>query len=253
ANAERVPVTVIGNGSNLLVRDGGIRGLTLQIGSRMARVAREGEDICAQAGIALATLAKQAARWGLAGLAEISGIPGTLGGATTMNAGAYGCEMSAVVTRISALTCTGDMKTLEADALDFQYRSSAILTQGLIVVQVRLHLKEAPQDDILLAMEEYTQRRRSKQPLAYPSAGSFFKRPEGHFAGALIEQSGLKGLAIGGAQVSELHAGFLINRGNATASDVLRLMQEIQRRVYDCFGVMLEAEVRILGEDITNG
>lgn len=249
ARAMGVPVTHIGSGSNLLIRDGGIRGLVVRIGGAMAQIEVDGACIRAQAGISLGALARAAADASLEGLEFASGIPGALGGAAAMNAGAYGGEMSQVITRVRALTESLEPIWLEKDALDFGYRHSVILDRALIVTQAELTLRPGSSTEILERMRDLAQRRREKQPLTYPSAGSTFKRPEGYFAAKLIDDAGLRGFSVGGAQVSEKHAGFVINTGGATAKDVLALMDEVRRIVFERFGVTLEAEVRILGED----
>lgn len=249
AREMNVPVTHIGCGSNLLVRDGGIRGLVVRIGSAMADIHVNGSCITAQAGASLGALSHAAAEASLEGLEFASGIPGALGGAAAMNAGAYGGEMSQVITRARALDENLTPVWLEKEALDFGYRHSAVLDRALIVTQAELQLQPGCKDDILARMRDLAQRRREKQPLTFPSAGSTFKRPEGYFAAKLIDDAGLRGLSVGGAQVSEKHAGFVINTGDATAADVLSLMAEIRRIVHERFGVTLEPEVRILGED----
>ena len=248
AKGHGVPCLVIGNGSNLLVKDGGIRGLVIEVGENMAAVRVEGNTLLAQAGVKLSTLSRAALSASLTGLEFASGIPGSLGGAVAMNAGAYGGEMVQVLTR-AEVYASGRRMTLTRDELQMGYRTSRVLTEGMVVLSVELTLKKGDPEAIQATMNELNRRRREKQPLAYPSAGSTFKRPEGHFAGALIEQAGLKGRGVGGAQVSELHAGFIINRGGATARDVLDLIRLVQDTVYGQSQVRLEPEVRILGED----
>ena len=239
---------VIGNGSNLLVRDGGVRGLVIKLAGPMSGVSVEGTAIRAQAGASLSQVSRAALQASLTGLEFASGIPGSLGGALAMNAGAYGGELSQVVREATALL-DGEVRTLSREELAMGYRTSRLLREGGIVLSAVLDLKEGDASEIAETMDELNRRRREKQPLSFPSAGSTFKRPEGYFAGALIEQAGLKGYAIGGAQVSEKHAGFLINRGGATASDLLRLIEYVQERVYAQSGVRLETEVRICGVD----
>lgn len=239
---------VIGNGSNLLVRDGGVRGLVIKLAGPMSGVSVEGTAIRAQAGASLSQVSRAALQASLTGLEFASGIPGSLGGALAMNAGAYGGELSQVVREATALL-DGEVRTLSREELAMGYRTSRLLREGGIVLSAVLDLKEGDASEIARTMDELNRRRREKQPLSFPSAGSTFKRPEGYFAGALIEQAGLKGYAIGGAQVSEKHAGFLINRGGATASDLLRLIEYVQERVYAQSGVRLETEVRICGVD----
>ena len=250
ARAAGVPVTIIGNGSNLLVRDGGIRGLVMRISQPMSAITREGDTLHVQAGATLPAVAGFAQRSGLEGLAPMAGIPGTIGGAVIMNAGAYGGEMSQVVTRVDAIARSdGKPIRFEGRALGFAYRHSAMMDAGVIVTDVTLRLTPGDPDAIARRTEELLVARREKQPLEYPSAGSTFKRPEGAFAAKLINDAGLKGLRIGDAQVSEKHAGFIVNLGSATASDILALMAEVQSRVLAASGITLEPEVRILGED----
>ena len=239
---------VIGNGSNLLVRDGGVRGLVIKLAGPMSGVSVEGTAIRAQAGASLSQVSRAALQASLTGLEFASGIPGSLGGALAMNAGAYGGELSQVV-REAMVLMDGRVQTLSREELAMGYRTTRVLREGGIVLSAVLDLKEGDAPQIAETMDELNRRRREKQPLSFPSAGSTFKRPEGYFAGALIEQAGLKGYAIGGAQVSEKHAGFLINRGGATASDLLRLIEYVQERVYAQSGVRLETEVRICGVD----
>ena len=248
ARALNEPCFVMGNGSNLLVRDGGVRGLVIAIGEPMSDIAVVGTTIRAQAGASLTRLAREAASASLAGLSFASGIPGSVGGAVAMNAGAYGGEISNVLSR--ALVLEGETPVWKtAEALNLSYRNSDVLRHGLIVLEAEFHLLPGDRAAILDEMAELARRRREKQPLSLPSAGSTFKRPEGHFAGALIEGAGLKGFSVGGAQVSELHAGFIVNTGGATARDVLDLIAAVQARVLADSGVALEPEVRIIGEE----
>ena len=250
ARAAGVPVTIIGNGSNLLVRDGGIRGLVMRISQPMSAITREGDTLHVQAGATLPAVAGFAQRSGLTGLAPMAGIPGTMGGAVIMNAGAYGGEMSQIVTRVDAIARSdGKPIRFEGKSLGFAYRHSAMMDANVIVTDVTLRLTPGDPDAIARQTEELLAARREKQPLEYPSAGSTFKRPEGAFAAKLIDDAGLKGLRVGDAQVSEKHAGFIVNLGNATASDILALMGEVQSRVRARFDVNLEPEVRILGDD----
>ena len=245
-----VPVTVIGNGSNLLVRDGGVRGLVLRVGSAFSAIRREGDMLYAQAGALLSACARLAQREGLDGLAELAGVPGTIGGGVIMNAGAYGRELADVVARVDAVALSdGKQLAFEGDALGFSYRHSAMMDANVVVTQVALRLTRGDPEAIAARMEETARLRRDKQPLEYPSAGSTFKRPAGDFAARLIDECGLRGLRVGNAQVSEKHAGFIVNLGQARAADVLALMDEVKRRVLDKAGVLLDPEVRILGED----
>ena len=242
------PWRVLGNGTNVLVRDAGLRGLTIVLGEPMSGVRIEGRRVTAQAGALLSRVGREAQRAGLQGMAALSGIPGSVGGAAAMNAGAYGSEMKDVLTRVLALE-NGQPVWLDADALALSYRDSLILRHGLIVLAAEFELQGGDPDVIQAEMADYAARRREKQPLNMPSAGSTFKRPAGHFAGALIEGAGLKGYRVGGAQVSELHAGFVVNAGGATARDVLALMDDVRRIVFEQTGVTLEPEVRVIGED----
>ena len=243
-----VNCVVIGNGSNLVVRDGGIRGLVIALGEGMAAIVRTGDTLTAGAGAFLARVSAYAQASGLAGLEFASGIPGTLGGGCAMNAGAYGGQLSDVLIDARVLL-DGAVRTLTVEEMQMGYRTSLPLRQGGIVISARFGLTPDDPEAIAARMSELNARRRDKQPLNYPSAGSTFKRPEGYFAGALIEQAGLKGKSVGGAQVSEKHAGFIVNTGEATAADILALIDIVQAEVAARFGVRLETEVCILGED----
>lgn len=245
-----VNATIIGNGSNLLVRDGGIRGLVIRIAGDCSGIRREGDMVYAKAGISMSAAAQFALSEGLSGLAEIAGIPGTLGGGVIMNAGAYGGDLSQVVTRVDAVSIAdGKPMVFEGPDLGFSYRHSAMMEANVIVTDVTMQLTPADPAVIRARMEELGRARREKQPLHLPSAGSTFKRPTGHFAAKLIDDCGLRGLRIGDAQVSEKHTGFVVNLGSATAADILALMDQIRTRVMETTGIMLEPEVRILGED----
>ena len=241
------PAVVIGNGSNLLVRDKGIRGLVIVLGEGFSGIRFEGNTVKAQAGVSLAKLAAAAQARGLSGLEFASGIPGTLGGGCAMNAGAYGGQLSDVLIGAEVLM-DGTVKTLSRDGMQMGYRTTRPLREGGIVLSARFALTPDDPEAILCRMRELNARRRDKQPLNWPSAGSTFKRPEGHFAGALIEGAGLKGRRVGGAQVSEKHAGFIVNTGGATAADILTLIGIVQAEVQARSGVWLETEVRVLGE-----
>ena len=245
---EEIPFAVLGNGSNLLVGDKGFRGVIIQLFKNFSDIIIEEETIYAQSGALLVRLANQAAEQGLTGLEFASGIPGTLGGAVVMNAGAYGGEMKDVLKEVTVLTPEGRVLTLQADELHMGYRTSVIKEAGYIVLEAVISLEKGDQEEIRSRMQELAGMRTSKQPLSYPSAGSTFKRPEGYFAGKLIMDSGLRGYQVGGAQVSEKHCGFVINTGNATAKDVTTLMSDVQRIVMEKFGVKLEPEVKFLGE-----
>ncbi|AJQ28143.1 UDP-N-acetylmuramate dehydrogenase [Pelosinus fermentans] len=244
-----IPVTVLGNGSNILVRDKGIKGLVLKFGSEMSYIRHTGALVTAGAGAMLADVSCYAAKHGLSGMEFAIGIPGSIGGAVFMNAGAYSGEMCQVVTAVSGVCRNGNIQRFLPAQIQFGYRHSIFQDNGCIVCEVELTLQKQEKPAISQKMDEYTFRRESKQPLEMPSAGSTFKRPPGNFAGTLIEKAGLKGLQVGGAQVSMKHAGFVINAGGATAEDVLLLIEEVQRRVYEDSGIMLHPEVRVIGEE----
>ena len=248
AREAQVPVIIIGNGSNLVVRDGGIRGLVIALGEGMAAIVRVEHTVSALAGASLARVSAYAQASGLSGLEFASGIPGTLGGGCAMNAGAYGGQLSDVLIDARVLL-NGELRTLTAEAMQMGYRTSLPLREGGVVLSARFALTPDDPEAIAARMRDLNARRRDKQPLDRPSAGSTFKRPEGYFAGALIEQAGLKGRRVGGAQVSEKHAGFIVNVGDATAADILTLIGVVQDEVEARFGVRLETEVRVLGED----
>ena len=243
-----VPALLMGNGSNLIVRDGGVRGLVISLGERFSRIRVQSEELTAQAGASLKRVAAAAQEAGLSGLEFAAGIPGTLGGGVAMNAGAYGGQVSDVLVDAQVLL-DGEAVTLTRAEMEMGYRSTVPLKRGLPVLSARFRLTRDDPEAIAERARRFNALRREKQPLSFPSAGSVFKRPAGQFAGALIEAAGLKGLAVGGAQVSEKHAGFIINLGDATATDVLKLIAEVQRRVQAHAGVWLETEVRIVGTD----
>ena len=245
---EGIPWFVLGNGSNLLVSDQGYRGVVIQIYKNMNQITVEGTRIYAQAGALLSAVSKKAMEAGLTGMEFASGIPGTLGGAAVMNAGAYGGEMKDILVSVTVLTDEGEQKVLKAEELNLGYRTSIIKERGYIVLDGVLQLQAGNRDAIKTRMEELKVQRVTKQPLEYPSAGSTFKRPEGYFAGKLIEDSGLKGYRLGGAQVSEKHCGFVINRDHATADDLYRLFQYIKDVVKEKFQVDMELEVELIGE-----
>ncbi|MGI6172434.1 MAG: UDP-N-acetylmuramate dehydrogenase [Christensenellales bacterium] len=248
AKARSLPVLVMGNGSNLVVQDGGFRGVALIFADGFSRVDIEGERVSARAGALLSKVALAALDAGLSGFEFAAGIPGSVGGASAMNAGAYGGQIADALTECRVLR-NGEILTLSNADMRYGYRQSDILSRGGIVLSATFSLCRGDKDAIRARMKELAQTRREKQPLNYPSAGSTFKRPEGHFAGKLIEDAGLKGYTIGGAQVSTLHAGFIINIGGATAKDITSLIEHIQKTVYGKFGVALEREVRIVGEE----
>lgn len=241
-------ITVIGNGSNLLVGDKGIRGLVVEIGSAMNQITVDKEHITAGAGALLSQVAAKAAAAELGGMEFAAGIPGSVGGAVTMNAGAYGGEMKDILRTVTVLTQEGELKTLDVSEMDISYRHSCVPEQQYIVLEAEIELGYKPEEEIRAQMEELRNKRIEKQPLEYPSAGSTFKRPEGYFAGKLIMDAGLRGYRVGDAQVSEKHCGFVINRKNASAQEVRQLMQDVQDKVKAQFGVMLEPEVKMLGE-----
>lgn len=245
---EKAPYFILGNGSNLLVSDKGYRGVVVQLYRGFGKITVSGEEIHAQAGALLSGIAAAARDACLTGFEFAGGIPGTLGGAVVMNAGAYGGEMKDVLKEVTVLTPEGEILTLQADELHMGYRTSVVKEAGYIVLEAVLSLAKGDPEAIRSRMQELAGMRSSKQPLSYPSAGSTFKRPEGYFAGKLIMDSGLRGYQVGGAQVSEKHCGFVINAGNATAEDVCRLMADVQRIVREKFGVTLEPEVKFLGE-----
>lgn len=246
---EPVDYMLLGNGSNVLIRDGGYDGVIVKLGEGFTSIQTDGECITAGAGALLSTVAKTALKESLTGLEFASGIPGSVGGACFMNAGAYGGEMKDVLTQVRTLSKDGTVERLvEAGELDLGYRSSALMRSGDIVVSATFRLAQGKAADIESAMKDFAQRRNEKQPISLPSAGSFFKRPEGHFAGALIEGAGLKGLSVGAAQVSPLHAGFIVNNGGATAEEIEALMRLVQNTVMNESGVWLEPEVRIIGK-----
>lgn len=244
-----VPVFVMGNGSNLLVRDGGIRGVVLKINDGFDQIWIEGDTIRAQAGALLTAVSKAALRESLEGLEFASGIPGTIGGAISMNAGAYGGEMKDVVTLVRAIDKHGNKFQLSGHEMEFAYRNSRVKKDDLIVLDVVMKLEKGVFTKIDEKIKELTYQRTSKQPLEMPSAGSTFKRPEGYFAGKLIEDSGLRGLRHGDAQVSEKHCGFVVNRGSSTCKEVMELIEVIRKTVRDKFEVELEMEIKLAGED----
>ncbi len=242
------PYYILGNGSNLLVGDKGYRGVVIQIFKKMNQIHTEGTKIYAQAGALLSKVAAKALSEGLTGFEFASGIPGTLGGAVMMNAGAYGGEMKQVLQSAEVLTPQGEILTLTLPELELGYRTSIVAEKGYTVLSAVISLEKGDKEAIRAYMEDLKNRRTSKQPLEFGSAGSTFKRPEGYFAGKLIQDSGLRGFSVGDAQISEKHCGFVINRGKATAADVLSLIEQVQDRVEEKFGVRLETEVKRIGE-----
>lgn len=243
----QTPYTILGNGTNVLVLDEGLEKVVVKIGDEMTSLSLEGDDvICCSAGTKVVTLCKFALENSLSGLEFAYGIPGTCGGAVFMNAGAYGGEVKDVISEITYLTPDLELKTMPVEEAKLSYRHSIFKENGCIVVSAKFKMKKAPKEEIKTAMNDFLSRRKDKQPLEYPSAGSTFKRPEGYFAGALIEQCGFKGKSLGGAQISDKHAGFLINKDNATAKDILDLIKLTQETVKKETGVALEPEVIIL-------
>lgn len=242
-----IPFFIMGNGSNLLVSDKGYEGVILQVGPKMSNIQVEGCQIKAQAGAALAQVARTALEHGLTGLEFASGIPGTVGGGVVMNAGAYGGEMSQVVTQVDVVNSQGEVMELGNATMEFGYRTSTIRNNPFIVTEVTFQLQQGDRELIRERMEELAVQRRQKQPLEYPSAGSTFKRPEGHFAGKLIMDAGMRGFQIGGARVSDKHCGFIINVGHATAQDVQDVICEVRERVKERLFVDLEPEIVFLG------
>lgn len=244
-----VPYFIMGNGSNLLVKDKGMRCVVVKLGDRFANVIIDGNIVIAQAGILLSTLSDKIAMESLKGFEFANGIPGTLGGAVTMNAGAYGGEMKNVVKSVKVLDVEGRTKSLLLEELEFGYRTSVIQIRNYIVLEVEMEFEKGNYGEIVTIIKDLEEMRTTKQPLDLPSCGSVFKRPPGHFAGKLIEDSGLKGKKIGGAQVSELHCGFIVNADNATANDVSDLIKLVQETVKCKFGIQLETEVKVIGEE----
>jgi UDP-N-acetylmuramate dehydrogenase len=243
-----IPFTVLGNGSNVLVLDKGIRGATVKFNSPMSYIYNENEHIFVGAGAPLKDVSQYAAKCSLTGMEFAVGIPGSIGGAVFMNAGAYDGEIKNIVRSVKAVTVNGEIVKYSAEQLAFGYRHSIFQENGYAICEVEIVLKEGKTEEIKEKMDGLTKRRESRQPLEMPSAGSTFKRPQGYFAGTLIEESGLKGFKVGGAQISLKHAGFVVNAGGATAEDVLKLIKEVQKRVYERHGIKLFPEVRMMGE-----
>ena len=249
AKKENVPFIVIGNGSNLLVKDGGIRGIVIELSDNFNNYEIDGNIIKAQSGALLAIIGRNAMKNSLTGFEFAAGIPGTLGGALAMNAGAYGGEMKQVVKTVRLMDRDGNIFELSNEEMKFEYRRSLLTTKDYIVLSAVIELQPGNVEEIKEIMADYSNRRSTKQPLNFPSAGSTFKRPEGHFAAKLIDDCGLRGLNLRGAQVSDKHCGFVINSGGAAAKDILDLMFIVKSTVNAKFGIMLEEEVKILGED----
>ena len=245
---EEIPWYIVGNGSNLLVADEGVRGVVIQLLRNFNQIQVEGCQIRMQAGAQNAAVAKRALNASLTGFEFAAGIPGTIGGAVVMNAGAYGGEMKDILKEVTVLDQNGMIRTIPAEELELGYRTSIIARKGYVVLEAVIVLKTGDPKEIKAAIDDLKEKRVTKQPLEYPSAGSTFKRPEGYFAGKLIMDAGLRGFSVGGAQISEKHCGFVINKGNATAKDVTELMDETKKIVMEKFGVALEPEVKRLGQ-----
>lgn len=246
-NRIEIPYLILGNGSNLLVSDDGFRGIVLKTKGGFSKITVEGELIKAQSGALLSQVAKTAYEHGLTGFEFAAGIPGTVGGGVIMNAGAYGGEMSQVVQEVEIIDKSGEVMVMDNLSMEFGYRKSAIKSLPFVVTQVKIRLQKGDSEQIKAKMDDLAAARREKQPLEYPSAGSTFKRPEGYFAGKLIMDAGFRGFALGGAEVSEKHCGFVINKNNATAKDISDLMKVVADGVYEKFSVRLEPEVIKVG------
>ncbi len=248
-NVAQYPFYIMGNGSNVLVKDSGYRGAIIKLKDNFSKIEVDADScyIKAEAGALLSRIAKCAYDESMTGFEFAAGIPGTLGGAVTMNAGAYGGEMRDIIMEVTVMDKAGNVDVRTNEEMDFDYRHSIVMDEDLIVLNAIMELKAGSKDDIKEMMDNLAFRRRDKQPLEYPSAGSTFKRPEGYFAGKLIMDAGLRGYRVGGAMVSDKHCGFVINKENATASDVLQVISDVKAKVFEQFGVMLEEEVKILG------
>lgn len=245
----KVPSYIMGNGSNLLIRDGGMRGAVIKVNEGLNNISRDGNNIYCQAGALLTAVSRFAMNESLSGIEFANGIPGTIGGAVTMNAGAYGGEMKDVISSVRALDKDNNILELTNEEMNFRYRGSKVVDEDLIVLSIKIELKAGIYEDIKAIIDDLTDKRTSKQPLELPSAGSTFKRPPGYFAGKLIEDAGLKGLRHGGAQVSTKHCGFVVNVDNATCKEVLDLIRVVQKTVKDTFDLDIETEIKIIGED----
>ena len=248
AAEKNIPVLMLGNGSNMVVRDGGVRGIVIHF-NQLDQIEVQGTTIYAEAGALLIHVSKAAAKHGLTGFEFACGIPGSVGGAMAMNAGAYGGEIKDVIFSCKVVTREGEVLTLSKDELELGYRKSIIAEKNYFVLSSTFELQVGVQEEIDAKIADLTFQRESKQPLEYPSAGSVFKRPPGYFAGKLIQDCGLQGKGVGGAEVSTKHAGFIINKNNATATDYIQTIEMVQRTVKETFGVDLETEVKIVGED----
>lgn len=240
---------IMGNGSNLLIKDGGIRGVVIKINDNFNDIKISGDKVYAKAGALLTALSRRAAENSLTGVEFANGIPGTIGGAVTMNAGAYGGEIKDIVTKVRVIDKGNNIIEYENDDMNFGYRTSKVIEDDLVVLGMEIQLKDGNYNKIKEKMQELTKKRTSKQPLELPSGGSTFKRPKGYYAGKLIDDSNLRGFQYGGAQVSEKHCGFVVNIGGATCEDVLGIIKTVQKTVMDKFGVELETEIKVIGED----
>ncbi|MEN1936820.1 UDP-N-acetylmuramate dehydrogenase [Paenibacillus sp. 102] len=249
ANTHNIPITFLGNGSNVIIKDGGIRGITLSL-THITDITVNEQTIVAQSGAAIIDVSKVALEHTLTGLEFACGIPGSVGGALYMNAGAYGGEVAYVLTKAVVMTKEGELTTLSKDDFDFGYRKSTFANNHYIILEATFELENGVYEEIKEKMDDLTYKRESKQPLEYPSCGSVFKRPPNHFAGKLIQDSELQGTRIGGVEVSTKHAGFMVNVDNGTAQDYIDLIHFVQKTVKEKFGIMLEREVRIIGEDL---
>lgn len=252
-NAYKIPFFMLGHGSNLLVSDDGMQGVVIQLYRNFSDFSIEGTMVRAQAGVMLHMLGNAVRDAGLTGFEFAAGIPGTLGGAIMMNAGAYGGEMKDIVAKVQLMDANGNLLEKTGEEMEFGYRHSIVEEKGYIVLGATLALQQGDKEAVAAKMEELATARKTKQPLEFPSAGSTFKRPEGYFAGKLIMDAGLQGYSVGGAQVSEKHCGFVINKGGATAADVMQLIQDIRQTVYDKFQVQLEPEIKLTGGNRVNG
>ncbi len=248
-NVIQYPYYIMGNGSNVLVKDSGYKGAIIKLKENFSNIEVDADNcfIKAEAGALLSRIAKCAYDESMTGFEFAAGIPGTLGGAVTMNAGAYGGEMTDIIMEVTVMDKAGNVDVKTKEEMNFGYRHSIVMDEDLIVLSAMMELRAGNKSDIKEMMDDLAFRRRDKQPLEYPSAGSTFKRPEGYFAGKLIMDAGLRGYKVGGAMVSEKHCGFVINEGNATASDILQVISDVKAKVLEEFGVMLEEEVKILG------
>ncbi|MFP3903918.1 MAG: UDP-N-acetylmuramate dehydrogenase [Armatimonadota bacterium] len=249
AKTADTPTLPIGEGTNIIVRDGGIRGIVIEIGGNLSRIKRNGQEVSAEAGARIAELCRRCCDWDLSGLEFAAGIPGSVGGALVMNAGAYNGEMADVVKSVVAVTRDGDIQHLHHDELELGYRKSIFQTNGMVIAKASFELTPGDGGEIRHAMYECLERRCNRQPVSGRSAGSIFKRPEGDYAGRLLEEAGAKGYRVGGAMISNKHAGFIVTEGNCTATDILTLIDSVRERVHDKFRIWLEAEVMIAGTD----